>query len=356
MQNPSPALIALEETPNRVAELPVAPPSGCAGSERAAARGDRAAEVKLRRLGLRQLDRMASLEPRVLKGGDARAIHDLRVASRRLEAVADLICPAPLPAEARKLRRQIKRSRRALSKVRDSDALLERIETLLARKRTARRKAWAVIAKHLRERRKEAFRRAKRKISRAELPAALARLREWLELETPPSLARSQAGAEPARLTAGWLQARIGKAIQEAGATFEARLGRVRERPDAPAAHKARIAAKRARYLAEILRDFGAPESAEAAAWFREVQKRLGDWHDLGLLEEAMIAVAARPGFLRDHLDRAFEIERLIVQNRRKKEELLGAFNELTAEERLRSIRERMSYVAASPPEALAKA
>ena len=45
--------------------------------------GPRDAWKKVRKLALRQLDRFMSLEPKVLRGDDPDAIHDLRVASRR---------------------------------------------------------------------------------------------------------------------------------------------------------------------------------------------------------------------------------------------------------------------------------
>jgi CHAD domain-containing protein len=367
MQNLSPAVISpgsIQEKPPPTAELPVVPPPGNARPQRGRAgagpEGQGPAEpwVKLGRLALRHLDRFASVEAKVLSGGDADAVHDLRVASRRLEAVVDLLFPAPQPAEVRKLRRQIKRSRQALSEARDCDALLARTEALLARKRAARRKAWKVIANYLRARRKEAFRRAKRKIRKADLPAVRGELREWLDLGARPGKARLRDGGplDPAKLTVDRFYARVANAMEQAAQTFEARLRRVEQRPGAVTAHRARIAAKRARYLAEIVRDFGAPESAETVVWFREAQKRLGSQRDFDVLEKAMIAVVARRGFLRDHLDRAFEIERLIVENRRKKKKAQAAFNQLAGEERFRRVQEWMAYVVASPSEALARA
>ena len=63
---------------------------------------------KVRELALRQLNRFISYEAKVLKGDDADAIHDMRVASRRLQQVLDLLYPKPRPPELRRLRRQIR--------------------------------------------------------------------------------------------------------------------------------------------------------------------------------------------------------------------------------------------------------
>ncbi len=105
---------------------------------------------KVRGLALRQLDRFMTLAPKVLRGDDPEAIHDSRVASRRLQQVLDLLYPAPCPREIRRLRRKIRRCRRALGEVRNCDVLLERVEKALARKRTARRETWAAVEQYLR--------------------------------------------------------------------------------------------------------------------------------------------------------------------------------------------------------------
>src|SRR6516225_5055134 len=57
--------------------------------------------VKLQGLALQQLDRFMSLEPKVLRGEDPEAIHDMRVASRRLQQFLDLIYPPPASGAGR---------------------------------------------------------------------------------------------------------------------------------------------------------------------------------------------------------------------------------------------------------------
>src|SRR5581483_9306293 len=63
----------------------------------------------VRDLALKQLNRLVSLEAKVLKGDDADAIHDIRVATRRLQQVLDLLYPVPRPEAVRRVRRQIRR-------------------------------------------------------------------------------------------------------------------------------------------------------------------------------------------------------------------------------------------------------
>src|SRR5881296_1043925 len=86
--------------------------------------------------------------------------------------------------------------------------------------------------------------------------------------------------------------------------------------PRAPVVHGVRIAAKRLRYLIEVFEEFKVAGSAEALAWLRCLQQHLGDWHDFEVLEELMIEMVARPAFLRDHLELALGVEKLILKNR----------------------------------------
>ncbi len=324
--------------------------SKVAPSEPAGPAGDSNPRQTLARFGLRQLRRIAELAPKVTGRGQAKPVHDFRVASRRLESVLSLIFPPPQASEIKKLSRQMRRARRTLSEVRDSDALLERIQVLLARKRVARRDAWRTVAHYLAARRKEALRRAQRKLIEADLPQVQAELRERLEgvlsAHTP---GKARNGSDRPSAREFWAQsASVSEEVRQA---LVKRFGRALAHPKPRTLHQARIAAKRARYLAENLRELGTPEAAEAVAWLREAQRRLGDWHDLSLLEEVMIEVIARRRFLRDHLEQAMEIERLIAENRRKRKKLLVAL-ERRMETGLERIQKWLGQAAASPSEA----
>ena len=135
---------------------------------------------KVRELALRQLNRFISYEAKVLKGDDADAIHDMRVASRRLQQVLDLLYPKPRPQELRRLRRQIRRCRQVLGDVRNCDVLLEIVGRSLGRKRSARREAWTAVQHFLLMRRSESFLRAMRKFGKINLAVFYVNLKEFL--------------------------------------------------------------------------------------------------------------------------------------------------------------------------------
>jgi CHAD domain-containing protein len=276
---------------------------------------------KVRKLALRHLNRFVSLEPKVLKGDDPDAIHDMRVASRRLQQVLDLISPKPLPREVRRLKRKIRRCRGALGDLRNCDVLLQQVQGRLARKRCSHREAWTAVKQHLQERRSESFSRAVRKLSKVNLAIFYMRTKEILDRlkPTPDHDHGSHPLVQPDRPALEPFQVRLTQALADAWREFEKQVAASHEEMTAPSIHAARICAKRLRYLLEVANQFGIPGSSGALAWLRKIQDNLGDWHDMEVLEEMIIEMIAKPDFLRDQLPLAVAIEKLILRNRTTK-------------------------------------
>ena len=273
---------------------------------------------KVRKLALRHLNRFISLEAKVLKGDDPDAIHDMRVASRRLQQVLDLIFPKPLPREARRLRRKIRRCRRALGDVRNCDVLLQYVEGRLARHRSSNREAWTAVRHHLQERRSESFARAIRKLSRMNLAVFYMHAKEILgqPTPTPEKDHTSHPVAQPDGPVFEPLRERLAKALVDVWSEFEKQVAASHHEATASSIHAARICAKRLRYLLEVVNQFGIAGSSGALAWLRKIQEHLGDWHDMEVLEEMIIEMIAKPQFLRDQLPLALATGKLILRNR----------------------------------------
>jgi CHAD domain-containing protein len=268
----------------------------------------------------RQLDQFVSLEPKVLKGDDPQAIHDIRVASRRLQQVLDLLFRPPHSQKMGKLRRTLRRARRALSDVRNCDVLLERTKQALARKRTSRREAWSTFRDYLKLRRERSNRKGARRLSRLNLAAFYIRLDETLRAPLPLHTAPSaDPGGTPAREEDALLDLRVREALRETWASLDKGLAQATEIPNPAGLHAVRIAAKKVRYLIEVIDELGVPGSDQALSSLRLLQQHLGDWHDLEVLEEMMLEMVARSGILQDRLELAMDIERLALRNRRGK-------------------------------------
>jgi CHAD domain-containing protein len=311
---------------------------------------------KVRELALRQLNRFMSHEAKVLKGDDAEAIHDMRVASRRMQQVLDLLYSKPRPQELRRLRRQIRRCRQALGDVRNCDVLLEIVGRSLGRKRSARREAWTAVQHFLLMHRSESFLRAMRKFGKINLAVFYVNLKEFLLHDkahdhTAQHHAHGSSAPHPA------FAKDLTDALESAWSNFEDHIAQSHRHSRPEIIHGARIATKRLRYLLEVFHEFGVAGSADALAWLRQLQKHLGDWHDLEVLEQMMIEMLARPEFLREHLSLAMEVEKLILRNRENKvgfEEKYSRMSRESAE--MRRLKEWVSYLLVSPSAAFAKA
>jgi CHAD domain-containing protein len=282
------------------------------------------------RLALKQLDRLIALEPKVLRGESTAAVHNLRVASRRLQGLVDYLCPGPTRNGMRKLRRRLKKARRALGDLRNQDVLAWRIERALARKRVARRAAWLAARDYVGDLRPKTAERAHRKLTKLNLPDFYVRMRKELEgcwpdeagglprviafpeeRTAPEGTAAIESGlggmASNAVESAGRFSARLAELWQDFSAKGAAAL------EDAGGLHPLRIAAKRLRYLVEVAADLEITGSGEALVWLRGLQGRLGDWHDDQVLGGAMLEMVAGRDFLERHLRLAIEVEKLVL-------------------------------------------
>jgi CHAD domain-containing protein len=280
------------------------------------------------------LDEFISLESKVLRGDNADAIHDIRVASRRLQQVLDLMYPKPRQPKLRKLRRTIRRSRRALSTVRNCDVLLERVEKTLERRKLANREVWNAFHDYLKDLRDSSLRKALRRWSGLNLPAFYVHLKGFLEdTEASPAQARrgSAISNSPSAAPGSTLQTRIGDALQETWSDLASRVEQAREQTTAPALHGVRIAAKRVRYLIEVIHELGSGDAEQALACLRQLQQHLGEWHDLVVMEEAMLEMLSRPRFLQKRLELALETCRVVLRSRSHQRRYEGKFVEMVA-------------------------
>lgn len=313
---------------------------------------------KVRELALSHLERFISLEPKVLRGDKPDAVHDMRVASRRLQQVLDLLYPAPRPREISNIRRKIRKCRRTLSDVRNCDVLVRRVDRLLASKRVSRRESWTEVSGYLHQRRAQSFEKALCRLSRINLAVLYVHLKGHLAQEGLARTTGQQMAGEAAEpLAPRDFYARIGESLGRVSGAFEEKVAESQRDPKAPIIHGARVAAKRLRYMVEIAHAFKVPGSAERLTWLRALQTHLGNWHDLEVLEQLMIEMVARPEYLSEHLEQAMDIQKLIVKNRRAKKDYEEKYFLMTNNsDEFRATKDWMTYLVESPSEAFAKA
>ncbi|OLD63616.1 MAG: hypothetical protein AUI47_08640 [Acidobacteria bacterium 13_1_40CM_2_68_5] len=213
----------------------------------------------------------------VLEDANAEAIHDLRVATRRLQAALDIFGPYLPDRERRRLDRRARTIRRKLGAQRNACMVLEVLSQISPRL-PGYEKRFAAGLKHRLGKTSAAGRRAARRKGLPGLRKRLAALLRALRREGAATRSGPAPAIDPAR------------AVAVLRACREARDG------DAEALHRLRIAIKRHRYAMEILAEAGVGGLRPAIREARVLQTHLGDLHDLDLLIDLVHQEAHRPG------------------------------------------------------------
>ncbi len=216
---------------------------------------------------------LAAAQPRVLGNTDSEAVHDLRVALRRLRTLLKLARPVFGPFHTDAVRQAFADLQTSTGDLRDEEALAETLEGLSLDH--APLTAWRA-RRQLRDRRLRS--QLVRRIRHGELDHARAMLHALLTLPVRPD--RDASLGKFAR-----------RVVQKARRGVEAR----RDTPpdDMIGLHELRIAYKKLRYAVEIFAEALPADLAAMAEPAARFQKRLGDIHDLDV---AKVAIARARG------------------------------------------------------------
>jgi CHAD domain-containing protein len=299
----------------------------------------RSPEEGARRLALGYLDQAAAALPRLADAGDSEALHDLRVALRRLRSCLNSYDSQLGASVPRKLARRLTRLARATGPGRDAEVQIE----WLRKQRSDRRhghhrhgKAW--LEQRLAARVEEAYDQLRARVGRD-----FARVERGLRLRLTVYRAEVRLDDSLPPLFA----AAAADVLRRHAANLGRRLGRVGDGGDVASAHAARISAKRLRYLADPLANLLAARNREAPPGqlvqrLKALQDLLGELHDAHVmeaeLEQAVASAAAERA--RRLLDLTLETDgqpdprRLQAERRRTPEPGLLALARLNRERR----------------------
>jgi CHAD domain-containing protein/CYTH domain-containing protein len=241
------------------------------------------APVGVRLLCLSLLDDAAAARDRLGVTDDAEALHDFRVALRRLRSTIRAYDSLLEDSIGNKLRRLLQRVARSTGPSRDLEVHIDWLSKVDAVPESSVDVAQELV--HRLEERKQS--------ADAEMRQEVERDFDRLNRRLRRALARYRGTIDPARplgdTTAEAAAARIVHLTSE----LEGHLAAVRTSEDQDEAHEARIAAKRVRYVVEPFRKHigGADELVDS---FKELQTILGDLHDLHTLLAEMDTWAAK--------------------------------------------------------------
>lgn len=293
-------------------------------------------------------DQIVSLESHhcaVIETDEVEAIHKMRVTTRRLQASVDLLMLNHRHSQkdkteryVRKLKKQLRKWRRSLSRVRNYDVFLMMIEKEIAARRGAHREQYELLKSFLNKHREAQAEKVRSKLADIKIGAIADRL--GIEIPAPEGPAeetdgQESASQEPARDGAALEARRVlmdekrialrsAQRLEQRVAEFHAFAALVHPTTHPEELHQLRIAAKRVRYLMEILSELGVGHPVRTLTWLRSLQDRIGDWHDLVALEEEIIAIVSQPGFMKDHLAESSRMLMAASQLQKKKEALVS--------------------------------
>jgi CHAD domain-containing protein len=224
-------------------------------------------------VGLAHLDEARAGASRLADPGDAEALHDFRVALRRLRTLLRGFRPELGDVVSKKLQRRLRDLTRATTSARDAEVQLTWVRA--HRGEVGRRPGLSWFVARLADRRERAYADVRDRV----VPAFRhleRRVRRALN-----GVAAEAGGAGP--LFAG----AAARGIREQTTALAQELAAARSPRDADAIHGARIAAKRLRYLLESLAGDVAP-AAVLVDRLKALQDLLGALHDLQVLSEEL--------------------------------------------------------------------
>jgi CHAD domain-containing protein/CYTH domain-containing protein len=251
---------------------------------------DLPAEEAARLIALALLDRTAEAARRMLDPTDPTALHDFRVATRRLRSCLQAYRPEIDGSVRGRLRRRLARVARATARSRDAEVELawEREQEPALSERQRAGLHWHLERLEARRRRadRQVVRHVTHRFPRLEGGFRRRLERYRLRIERDPSRRRHEAAAV------------LGSRIRKFAGDLECRLGAVRTMVDEAPAHRARLAAKRLRYLLEPIRsEVGGVEPLIGK--LRELQDALGELRDSRVQRAALLKDLAKAG--REH-------------------------------------------------------
>lgn len=246
----------------------------------------RPAAPGIRLLALRLLDQAEDARLRLREGSDPEALHDFRVAIRRLRSTLRSYAPQLEDSVGRKDGRRLRSLARNTSESRDREVQLEMLDEIRTEDESeAGAIAW--LRTRIEAMKAEADVRV-RDVVEQRFPRIRKRLSERLS-----HYRGTVNGARPDARDPVVGEVAAG-AVTVLGATLEARLAGVRDVQQQAGAHRARIAGKRVRYALEPLRP-EVPLAASAVKRLKRLQDALGDMHDVHIFAQEISALIDSP-------------------------------------------------------------
>lgn len=281
-----------------------------------------------------QLESLRAYHQAVLETDDPEAIHKMRVTTRRLQSSLDLLQENGDEFHIRKIKKRLRKWRRSLSRVRNYDVFLSLIEQERPARNAAHQRRFELLKSILRDRRARIAQKSRAFLQSAIIDDLAVKLGITL-VEPPPdsSIADSmehtdgQATIEAARglkIDERKTTIRATERLEQRLGEFQALAAQAHPTTDPDELHQLRIAAKRLRYLLETISEMGFGSAAQALAWLRVLQDRIGEWHDFEAMEQEILSITTRKKFVKAHMAETIQMLQSAAHLQKKKDTLIS--------------------------------
>lgn len=226
------------------------------------------------------------------RNGDERAVHQARVASRRLREALPVLA-ASGDNSLRRARKRVRRVTRALGPVRELDVALTHLSEF-----ESKGAAPSTAIEHVRRfitRQRNSRRRAMLDVL---TPGKLEKLKKPVAQLSAPREDRAAAGIESSRRVLQRATA-LAEAVERAGGIYL---------PDR--LHGVRVAAKKLRYALELQQEIGRGRAASRISQLKGMQDLLGRMHDLEVLIDRVRATEVEEAAINRLV--ALDLDRLV--------------------------------------------
>jgi CHAD domain-containing protein len=218
----------------------------------------------------------------IVRSKDAEAVHEFRKATRDVQCLVDACRIRRSTRRAKRIRSDLQSWRHALSAWRDGDVMIKLVEQAQKKaQRTYEREAWPTIAETTAKQRKRAMKKFLRD----------ADLRKMRNLRTEiKALVKNRARVEP-------MADNVAQLLQQAWQKLHFAIDEFERVPGVINLHAVRIKAKSLRYALQLRQRFYPNKKLEdSSVLLKEIQDRIGDWHD-----ELMLSALVRSTLSESH-------------------------------------------------------
>lgn len=228
----------------------------------------------VRIIALTELDAAVAAYERFDNPDDLEALHDFRVALRRLRSCMETYQDALSDTVPKKSRKQLRRLARSTNEGRDAEVRIEWLRSQENHLPARQRIGWLWLLERLEARKARAYDEIRARVSKDFLRLE-PKLRKQLQRYTVAYDLNGQAREIP-------FTEIIGKHIKQHGKEMERALWRAATSADVQTLHNTRIQVKRLRYLLEPMQE-EIKDGKQIIKQLKELQDLLGDLHDVHL-------------------------------------------------------------------------